>query len=190
MLDHGLELLFPARDPVYRLLKPHSCPRHRRRPRRHGAGQLRGKLLHHIFDAFHQSGPLFQQTIPAPSLARKRAARDREHLPILLQGQAGSDKRSALLSRLYHHNAQAQTGDQTITDRKILRHRRAAQRQFAEEGAALFKHRVGQLAMLRRVDYINAAAQYRNRPPVSFQRAAMSLSVDPARQAADHGDAL
>ena len=51
-------------------------------------------------------------------------------------------------------------------------------------------NRLGQLAMLRRIDDVDAASEHRERLAVRVERALMRLAVDAARQPADDGEAF
>src|ERR1700730_19436986 len=112
------------------------------------ASHLGREVLDHILDSFHQHGPFPEQTIAAARLATERAAGNREDLAILLERHPRGYQRTALLRRLDNHDAKREARQDTVAAGEVLRQRRGAQREFAQDGAAAFDNRVGEPAML------------------------------------------
>ena len=81
--------------------------------------------------------------------------------------------------------AERERGDDPVARREVGGRGRRAERQFAHE-RAVAGHSLGQVAVLRRIHAVQAAAEHRNRPPAPLQRALVRRRVHALRQAADH----
>ena len=123
-------------------------------------------------------------------LPSQGAARHREDLAVLFERHPGGDQRAAFLSRLNDYDPEAEPRYEAVAGREVLGHRWRSDRQFADDRAAALDNRLGQFAMLGRVDDVDAASHHGERFAVSVERTLMRLAVDSARQTAHDGEAL
>ena len=152
---------------------------------------------------FSASGPSSASTSSidstsfAPSLNQRvatarHAAIDRprhgEHLAALLVRVPGRDQRAGAVGRFDDDRAQRQPADDAIALRKRAAERHHPRRRFADQ-VAVRRNFVGQLLVLGRIDFQQAAGQHGDRPPAGRQRAAMGGRIDAARQAAHDREA-
>ena len=163
------------------------------RQHRADGAQLLGKALlvraQHVPRLHDQPRAVADQLVAAAAGGGIDGARNGEHVPALLQRGIGSDKRAAFLRRFHHDHRQTQAADDAVAHGKVaaarLRARRVLRQQYAGGGDVLVE-----TAVLRRIDHVRAAAQYRRSEPAGPQRALMGRAVDAFGKARDHQTAL
>ena len=105
------------------------------------------------------------------------------NFPALLQREPRRNQRAGVLRRLHDDDPQAQPADDAVAVRKIFGDGRSPQRELRDERAAPLKYLRGELSVVARVDFVNACAEHRDRPPSRFERAAVRRGVYAAREA-------
>ena len=94
----------------------------------------------------------------AARLRRVDRARDREDLAAGLGRQARRDQRSGPQRRLDDQRAARQAGDDAVADRKVLRQRRHADRELADDRCRRQRCDARERAMPRRIDAVEPGA--------------------------------
>src|SRR5208283_4740820 len=101
-----------------------------------------------------------------------------------------SDQRAALLGCLDDYDSEAQSRQDAVASREILRQRLHSNRELAYQRTAGCDNRLGQLAMLGGINDVDAASQHRDGLAVRVEGTLMRLAVDSAREAAHDAEAL
>ncbi len=107
----------------------------------------------------------------------------REHLATLFGSQPRRDQRAGLQPGFDHQGAQCEAGNDPVAPWKMIRARRRARREFADQ-RAVRRDPLGQRVMLARVDPIRAGADHRHRRGARLQRCHVGGAVDAVGHAA------
>ena len=113
--------------------------------------------------------------------ARRRTGHDQDVAP-LLERRGRGDERPALLWRLDHHDRAGQAADDAVAQWKVVRQRRHARRELADDRTGVVPCRRASIAVLRRVDAIDAAAEDADRCPARRERRGVRRGIDATRQ--------
>ena len=95
------------------------------------------KVFQDVLRRLDQLGALADERVAAPGLWGVDRTGDGKHLAALFGGHPGGDERARLQRRLHHQGALRQTGNDAVALREVGRQRGRAQREFADQGAAL-----------------------------------------------------
>src|SRR5206468_11940507 len=115
-----------------------------------------------------------------------KRARNSEHIEPLIRGAARGNERTRGERSLDHEAAAREAADQTIASREVMGDRRCAQRKFRNQQAVTCDLG-GEFGVTRRIDDVDAGAQYRNGRTAAGQPAAVSRGVDPQGKSRDDG---
>ncbi len=108
----------------------------------------------------------------------------REHVDALVCGVARRDQRSAALARLDHDQCAREPADQPVAQREERGERRDAERELADDRAALHDP-LGELAVRRGIDAVDPARLHRDSAPARGERRLVSRRVDAECQPGD-----
>ena len=97
-----------------------------------GGAEVR-QTVHDVFDPGDQLSPLLDEAVGAGRPGIERRPRYCVHLPMLLDGVAGSNERARPECGLDHHDAQRQAGDDAVALGKMLGERHHAGHLLADQ---------------------------------------------------------
>ncbi len=121
----------------------------------------------------------------AARLRRMDGTGNGEHVPPQVHCQAGGDERARLQGRLHHQRALPERSDEPVAFGKVGRHRRGAQRVFAEQHPT-GRYAVGQRFVPRGVHPVQPGADHRDGGGLRVERAFVGRAVHPQSQTRHH----
>ena len=155
---------------------------------RGGAGDLAdlgAEFFEDVVDGLDQPGTVADQVVAAPAGQAVDRPGDGEDLAVLLGGVRRRRERAAPRGRLDHHHAQREPGDDPVPHAGTARRAAPGASATRSAGPPSRGHRVGELAVLGRVDLAQAVGEHGHRPAAAGERPPVRRGVDPPGQAGD-----
>src|SRR2546423_1660468 len=153
-------------------------------------GYLRRELRDYVLPLLHElRARALDEKVRAERIARRDVPRNRVDLAVLLHREPRRNQRAGVLRGLHDYYSETQAADYTVAVRKIFGDGRSPQRELRDECPAPLKYLRGELAVVARIDFVNACAEYGHRSTPGFERAAVRGGVYAARESRDDSHA-
>src|SRR5262249_42271051 len=128
---------------------------------------------------------LLDKRVWAPAILVDHVPGHRVYVARLLQRVAGGDARTGIFARFYHQNADRQSADDPIANRKILWSSECAHRKLTDNCPTALDDLLCQLLVLPRIGDVHTCSPDRYCLSRYFQCASMGRRIHAARHPTD-----